>query len=54
MISRNKVLRQKGEKMKLNSRTKFGVVVAASALLLSACGGGVCRDRDRGVGRAGL
>ena len=26
--------------MKLNSRTKFGVVVAASALLLSACGGG--------------
>ena len=26
--------------MKLNSRTKFGVVVAAAALLLSACGGG--------------
>ena len=29
-----------GREMKLNSRTKFGVVVAASALLLSACGGG--------------
>ena len=26
--------------MKLNSRAKFGVVVAATALLISACGGG--------------